>query len=271
MKLKKIVSLLTSASLAFTFAASTMANASEYTGNVVYVEGHAFKVYTSFEGDTIVESLENETRLVMDEEGNADIVLENKNGTIDNFDAEINDLSEDNVDIVITQLGDIVDEITSYDDLVEDSYEGQVAVAGVTITLGMVLEALAIAAITIVVAGVTCYAVSAIQDQIKKNKYLNFYAYLNWSHTDIFINPTSISDQTAIDHLRVTGDSGGVYTYFKNNAAYLAYNAGYGVDWCGPENHYKWWVPGCFYDHYHDTASGAHVWYGFPQSRSLSR
>lgn len=249
-----------------------MANASENIGNsyenVVYVEGHAFKVSTSFEGDTIVESLENETRLVMDENGNADIVLEDNNGIIENFDAEINDLSEENVDIVITQSGNVVDEITSYDELVEDSYEGQVAVAGVTITLGMVLEALALAAITVVVAGVTCYAVDALEKQIKKNKNYIFYAYL--AAGNVFINPTSIDEKTAISHIKVTGDSGGVYTYFQTNAASLAQKST--RYWCGPENHFtipKMMLGMTFYDHYHNCESGAHIWYGTAQNRKL--
>ncbi len=270
MKLKKIISLITSTALAISFASSSTANALENaTQNIVYVEGHGFKVTTSLEGDTIVQSLENTSKLVMDQDGNADIVLENQDGTIENYDVKIKNLSEENVDIILTQSGKIVDEIVSYDDIVEDSYVGQVAVAGVLITADLILTALAIAAITVVIAGVTCYAIDAIEKQIKKNKNYIYYAYL--CSGNVFINPVSISDKTAIAHIKVTGDSGGVYTFYKDNAASLAKRST--SKWCGPENHFsiaKMLLGNIYYDHYHNCVSGAHIWYGMPQNRKLT-
>lgn len=266
---KKIISFITATTLAFSFASTTLANASEDIDDIIYVDGHGFKVSVSLSGDTIIESIENASKLVMDENGETDIILEDTNGIIEKYDAEINELTEENVDIVIKQSDEIVEEINSYDELVEDNYEGQAAAAGVLITADLLLTALAIAAITIVICGVTCYAVNEIEKQIKKSKNNYYYAYLRSGV--VYINPLSVSESDAIKCIKNSGDDGGVYTYLKDNAKYIAQKST--RNWRGPENHYRLLAVlagSVYYDHYHNCESGAHIWYGMPKNRKLS-
>lgn len=77
------------------------------------------------------------------------------------------------------QDNEVVEEYTTVEEVFEDEYEGQVAIAagGITITIGMVLEALLYAALAVVVAGVVYIVVTKFYSTVesataKKNRRL---------------------------------------------------------------------------------------------------
>lgn len=103
---------------------------------------------------------------------------ENLNGEIsmngdEQYEIEVNNLNYDmeTVDIVISEDGETVEEYNSFDEVIQDEYCGQMAIAaGGTIAIGGFVTALLYACLAVTVAGVVCYAVDAVIDDVRKNR-----------------------------------------------------------------------------------------------------
>lgn len=168
------------------------------------------------------------------------------------------------VDIeVIDEDGNVVEKNDEYDDLINDSYDGQVA-ATVTVVTAITVESLITAllasAACIAVSGVIYYGAKAAVHEIEKTKNQKKYyykAYIN--NKNVFINLNRISKASAISHIRRGKD---IYTYTKSLAKAVTKESGLGVS--SPDI-------SCFkgkkvkFYHYHTSPqNGSHIFYGVP-------
>ena len=204
-------------------------------------------------------------KLILDKDGVAEITVLDENNELNQYEAKIEDLSENNVNItVLDDDNEIVEEYDDEDDLLVDEYECQAAVTVGVISVTTLLQVLLAITACIVIAGITYYAVSTVQAKIaqdKKKKQYYYPACLKGKDVYIAYNK-SISSSAASNRIR-SGMS--IYTYTSSLARTAVSNAGYGV--IGPEidskkNMKKGYI---YYKHYHTgNRNGAHAWYGVP-------
>lgn len=241
-------------------------NNSNLTTNIVYVDGNAIKVsVNSRTGLITAESLsrKDDSCLEISMDGDAvTTVYDPEEDEYVNYALEINDLSQDEVDIeVIDDEGNIVDSYEEVDDLLEDTYEGQAAVTVLTgITVGSLITAVLKVAACIAVAGVVYYgakaAVKTIQRTRSKQKYY-YKAYIYNKNVFIAIRH-SISKAAAINRLRKRQN---IYTYTSTLAKSAVLGTGLGCtrkeisDLRGKIRFY----------HYHTAnRNGSHAFFGLP-------
>ncbi len=125
------------------------------------------------------------------------------------------------------------------------------------------IKALLAAGLIIIGISVTWVAVIAVADILQTNN--TGYFQTKFLLGMLFINPDDITRTHAINRIRGGYD---VYTFSRIDARSIVVAAGMGI--IGPENDYKWYLPGQFYDHYHTAnRNGAHSFYGLPRTRSM--
>lgn len=244
---------------------------------IVYVDGVGYSVSIDEDYNITLQSVDsdNEAKMVLDNTLSGDIRIDNGNGvekykidiselaSSDNLDDE--DFEYDDIDIEITdQQGNIVEEYDEMDDVILDEYEGQAAIAvGGTIAVGGLVTALLKLALAVCIAGVVCYAVDAVIDQVKRNRNYCYKAYR--ALNTVVINPRAISYESAISRIKNGSD---VYTYTKGMAKSIMVSTAQG--YYGPENHWAWYKFGSFFNHYHLNShkkgkNDAHMFYGLPK------
>lgn len=228
----------------------------------VYLDGVAYHFEVDEDWNIIVtaETAESEARMVLDQDLNGTVEIENANAADEEYTVDIKSLNAEEEVFDVAVVDETNPEETlelEYEDIADSDYSGQVAVtAGGVIVLGGLLEALLYAALAVVIAGVTCIAVVAAVEAVKKasNCYYLAYQVLN----SVFINPVPISQGTAVSTLKAGGS---VYTFTGTRAYTAVYQTGLGV--IGPENSYAWYKIGDYFWHYHPgNRNGAHCWYG---------
>ncbi len=247
-------------------------SASEYSvgvsDEIVYVDGEKFVVTTNLNNGTVTVKSANkddESVLVISENGDANVtVLDDREEEFVDYSLDIEELSEDNVDIeVMDEEGSVVDQIEGYDDLIDDSYDGQVAatVTVVTvITVETLITALLASVACIAVSGVIYYGAKAAVNEIEKNKNQKKYYYKAYIYNkNVFINLNRISKKSAIAQIK-RGKH--IYTYTKELAKSVTKETGLGVS--SPDI-------SCFkgkkvrFYHYHTSPkNGSHIFYGVP-------
>lgn len=238
----------------------------------VYNDGIEYKVITDVNKGTITVKTadnDNDAELVIDVEASEGMayVYNEESGCCENINLEINSLTEKTVDIVVTDEQDkIIDEITSIDEIIDDSFEPQAAVA-VTVVVGItvetLLEILLGVCAAIAVAGVIYYGAKAAVKAIEKTKddkkaYFKAYIY----NYNVFVDcHNRISRTSAINIIRNRYTPYNVYTYVRDQAKDITISAGYGI--VGPE---KSCLPGkiVMYHYHRADRKGAHVFYGLP-------
>ena len=184
-------------------------------GTTVYVDGVEFKVALNDDLGIEVEGHSDVSGalLVIDQDGNAELEIENDEDVAESeqFELEIEDLSQDQVDIDVYEDGDYVDDISSIEDIIEDNYTGQAAIAlggGVVISLGMVLEALLAAMLAVVIAGVVYIVVTKFCAKVeeatatKKKKAKKYYYKAAVWNGQVVVVPKAISKSKAIKRVK---------------------------------------------------------------------
>lgn len=188
------------------------------TGEVVYVDGNEILVTVNQATGTIIakstdKADESYLEISCDGEGSA-MIQDDVEGEYENYDLTIENLSYNDVDVVVeNEDEDIVEEYDCVDELFEDSYEGQAAVAVVTgISVGTLLTAVLEAAACIAIGGIIYYggkaAVQAIKKSSKKQKYY-YKAYIYNKNVFIAVK-NRISKNAAVKRISKGGE---VYTY----------------------------------------------------------
>lgn len=227
----------------------------------VYVDGVEYCVYVDEDFNTIVKAVGEDAELILDKELNGTISIQDgkESGTYDIEVSEL-DVEQEEMDITVYKEDIVFENYDDIEEIIPDEYSGQaaIAVAGGTIFVGGLISALVYALVTVTVAGVVCYAVDAIVKQVKQNQQYYYKAYLKLG--TVVINPYAITSTEAKNRIK-NGDN--TYTYTATLARSIVVATGLGV--VGPENHYKWYSLGSFFNHYHTAnRNGAHSFYGLP-------
>ena len=237
------------------------------TSQRVYVDGEEFIVTTNLDdGVVTVESADksDESILEITESGEASAsVFDASEEEFVDYVLDIEDLSEENLDIeVIDENGNVVEMIDEYDDLIDDSYDGQAATVTVitAVTVETLITALLVSAACIAIAGVIYYGAKAAVKEIEKSKEQKKYYYKAYIYNkNVFINLNRISKTSAISRIK---NGKNIYTYTKSLAKDVTKVSGLGVS--SPDI-------SCFkgkkvkFYHYHTSPkNGSHIFYGVP-------
>lgn len=232
---------------------------------VVYIDGVKF-VITDTEDRVIVkaEGESNNFKMYLFDNGTAYAEGKDENGKDTKVWLNINELSEDKVDIDLKTEDGNVTKLTS---LNEDEYEGQMAA---TIGMGSMaiysavlwaLAALLITSAVVYIAGEACQALDYAlrKNKVKSSKYYKAYIY----NGSVYVTKNSISKSAAISRIATRQD---IYTYKSSDARSVVASVGKGV--IGPEIDKKTKSSGAikkgiYYYHYHTgNRNGAHAFYG---------
>jgi len=232
---------------------------------VVYIDGVKF-VITDTEDRVIVkaEGESNNFKMYLFDNGTAYAEGKDENGKDTKVWLNINELSEDKVDIDLKTEDGNVTKLTS---LNEDEYEGQMAA---TIGMGSMaiysavlwaLAALLITSAVVYIAGEACQALDYAlrKNKVKSSKYYKAYIY----NGSVYVTKNSISKSAAISRIATRQD---IYTYRSSDARSVVASVGRGV--IGPEIDKKTKSSGAikkgiYYYHYHTgNRNGAHAFYG---------
>ncbi|MFM1524486.1 MULTISPECIES: hypothetical protein [Helcococcus] len=268
--LKKIITI--SLALAIILNISFVSNseviaAEDYNLETIYIDGVEYnisltkdldlKVETVLEGDAYSLSIDKNS-------GDGEFISTNNRTNTEDYSIKIKSLATDNLDMTIYDKKTMVsDKIDSMDELLDESYEGQISItlggfAGKAI-LTALAAALAKAATVVVVAGVTYYAIDKISQRIIKGLY--YPAIIKGNN--VLISPISIKRDTAVRRIK-SGLS--TYTILAVHAKGIVKETGLGVT--HSENHYSSGRKGVFFSHYHTLKRrGEHSFYGLPKIR----
>lgn len=232
----------------------------EENAKYVFVDGLEYKVVLDENKNIHIACITPgyEGEMAIDENLNGEISM---NGD-EQYEIEVNNLNYDmeTVDIVISEDGETVEEYNSFDEVIQDEYCGQMAIAaGGTIAIGGFVTALLYACLAVTVAGVVCYAVDAVIDDVRKKSKYYYKAYRMYN--TVFINPNAITRTAAVSRIASGSDT---YTFTSSQAKGIVKSTGLGVT--SSENHWAWYKIGSFFNHYHTAnRNGAHSFYGIPK------
>lgn len=252
-------------------------NAATEEKKIVYYDGIGYSVYIDDDYNIILQNIDGdyETEMILDNTLSGSIMI-NDGNAVENYNINITELESidnigeedfeyDNIDIEITdEVGNIVEAYDDIDDIIVDEYEGQAAIAiGGTITVSGLVTVLLKLAIAVCIAGVVCYAVDAVIEQVKNNRNYCYKAYR--ALNTVVIDPRAISFKSAVSRIKKGVD---VYTYTKGTAKSIMVSTAQG--YYGPENHWAWYKVGMFFNHYHLNShrkgkNDAHMFYGLPK------
>lgn len=267
--LKQIISVMLIVSIIVTLlGSSTEVYASEAMGNeseIVYVDGYAIRVTTDVETGTVtaesVDKSDNSMLEISEYNENVATIYDEEEDSYVDYILEIEDLSETAIDIVVyDEEGEIVEQYESIDDLIEDSYEGQVAITIVTgITVSALITAILQVAACVAVAGVIYYGAKAAVNAIEKSASQKKYYYKAYIYNkNVFINLNQISTNSAISRIK-SGQN--IYTYTASLAKSAVVSAGLGCT----SSEISCLAGKIRFYHYHtNPRNGAHSFYGIP-------
>lgn len=243
--------------------------ASEIDQETVFVDGMEFKYYTTDNGSIIVESLEDngKSRLEIGVDGEAVATVMNEDNEYEDYNLIINELTQEDVDIVVTDENDNVVEVyDEVEDIMGDEYVGQAAIVyGTGVLIGTLVTVVLAVTATIVVGGLIYYAVSSviskIQNDSAKQKYY-YKAYIKDYVTYIAFYSGTITQSQAASRIK-SGQN--VYTYTSSLAKSAVVSAGLGGA-TSSEIHLR---TGKFaFYHYHPyNRNGSHSLYGLPYTK----
>lgn len=203
----------------------------------VYVDGVEYNVeFDPVEGNLIVsgETDISEGTLVLTSSGDATINIENKNQVDESYILEIEELSEDSVDIeVYDENGDLTEYYDEYEQLVEDGYEGQTAVS-VSLVVGAAVLLCITTSYIIIKSGVVYCIADAFTKAVSKAKtaakekarsyyYPAFLKTVN-GRTYVYINPQGINVNAAATLVK---GGASIYSYTAAMARKVLTTAGY--------------------------------------------
>lgn len=237
----------------------------------IYMDGIEYTLEIDTEGNSIISAVFDGvlTTLELNNETGEGVVSNSNPTERDEIIVQVNELNENEVSIeIVNEEANQITSINSIEDLLDESYIGQALTLGgwaLGAAVAALLAALAKIAITIVVAGITYYALHMAADKVKNGFYYRAYIPPSNSKLEaIYVNFSSITSSQAINRIK-NGDS--TYTFFSSGAKSIVASAGRGVT--ASENHYNTSSKkGVFFSHYHtSTRNGAHSFYGTPSIR----
>ena len=95
----------------------------------VYVDGVEFNITLNDDFEIEVEGHTevSDAFMLIDQNGNGEVEIENDERNVDSeeYELEIEDLSRNDVDIEVYEDGDKIEEISSVNEIIEDTYNGQ--------------------------------------------------------------------------------------------------------------------------------------------------
>lgn len=249
---------------------SVLANLSgDAISESIYMDGIEYTMTIDEDGNTKISAVFDGilTILEVDSETGEAILLDYKDKHVEEVTVQIDELNDDAVDVFISDdsTGEEI-QINSIDDLMDESYVGQEALTlgawALTAAVAALLAALAKIALTIVVVGVTFYALHKTTEKVKNGNYYRAHVPpANSKLETIYVNFTSLTKTQAINRIK-KGQS--TYTFFKSHAKSIVVGAGYGVT--SAENHANTGKKkGVYFSHFHTSnRNGAHSFYGTP-------
>jgi len=200
----------------------------------IYINGVKFDVSLNENMEiTINGSNQNSAaKMTLNSNGEGEIILQN-NKEKEFFDVDINTLNNTEIDVDVFQNNHLVDTFSTIDDIIEDSYSGQIAIfitTEITITIGMILESLIAAGLVVIISEVLYIVAtefySAVQSatKTKKEKAKKKYYPATVYKGTVVIKPKAISKKKAIKRVK-KGQS--VYSFSSTKARDIILQAGY--------------------------------------------
>lgn len=203
----------------------------------VYVDGVEFDIeFDPVEGNLIVsgESDISEGVLVLTNSGEATIDIENEKQADESYILEIEELSEDSIDIeVYDDEGELTEYYDEYDELVEDVYEGQTTME-IPLIIGAAILLYIATSYVIVNSGSTYCLADAFTKAVSKAKaavkekargyyYPAVLKTVN-KRTYVYINPKGINVNKAA---KLVKGGASIYSYTATMARKVLTTAGY--------------------------------------------
>lgn len=180
----------------------------------IYIDGVEFNISINDDFEIEVEGHTDvsDAFLLVDQNGYGEVEIQNDETIVDSedYELEIEDFTPNDVDIDVYEDNDKVEEISSVDEIIEDTYEGQVAIAagGAVISLGMVLEALLAAMLAVIIAGILYIVVTKFYSKVqtasktKKQKVKKYYYKAAVWKGQVVVSPKGISKSKAISRVK---------------------------------------------------------------------
>ncbi|MDD6071449.1 MAG: hypothetical protein PUC12_11670 [Clostridiales bacterium] len=232
----------------------------------VYIDGVEFNVSINDDFQIEVEGHTDisDAFLLVDENGFGELEIRNDEDVVDSeeYELEMDEFTSDDVDIAVYEEGDKVEDISSVDEIIEDTYVGQVAISagGVVISLGMVLEALLEALLAVVIAGVLYIVVTEFYSKVeaasatKRKKVKKYYYKAAVWNGQVVVSPKGISKSKAIGRVK---SNLSVYSFSSVMASAVIAQAGF---LCSlPEIDAKRYKGHVYLWHYHKANTRGHV------------
>ena len=253
----------------------------------VYVDGMEFTVSLDYENEQIVILGENDgqnAEMILQYDGQADIQLCDEKGNIQKYEADIENLNRDDVDVEVYEDNKVIEEYDDYEELIEDVYEGEGAISlTFTLVVGIVFCAVVAATavkvcegVAKVLAHVFYNKIEATKSSTRKEAEDEYYpAYVDSNTHTVYVVPNGITKDQASALLKKNLD---VYSFDASHARRAITNIGSkykAVNSQGqmqPECH--WYKNKYNYKHFHKGISdgkggykktgSAHSLYGAP-------
>ncbi len=275
--MKKIIASLLAVTLMFNSFIQEVSAVETQNGIIetehIYLDGIEYVYHVGVNGEIEVEAVSKNTEGKLTVDSNAQAVAEvlDENGNIEEYEIEINDLTDKEVDVdIFDDNGKLIEEYDTMEELLEDEYECQaVATMSVTvISVSTLLKVLLLIAATVIVSGVVYYAAATVAETIQNNKKkrnLYYSAYLKGKDVYISYNK-SISFKSAVSRVRYGKN---IYTWTSANAKNVVLATGLGTipkaEIDSASSRKKGFV---YYYHWHTkNRNGAHAWFGRPYTK----
>ena len=263
-KIKKIIATLLVTCLLVNLLHSSTVNAgTENKIEIVYVDGVKYYYYLDKDNEFHVLDENCEAELVMNTDGEAVISSEDEEMTI-----EFQTLTRDDIEATVyDDEGEEVKEITDIDEIVDDSYEGQMLVemSVLSYVASTLVRVLVVLAVTVVIYGALRYAASVIAKEVVENKRkqsLIYKAYIDPATDEaVYVDAESPITANQAKHRIMSGNN--IYTFSGTSARNIVFATGMGVTEAELTKHRK--KGQIYFYHFHTAGrNGAHAWFGRP-------
>jgi flagellar biosynthesis protein FliP len=266
-KFMRLISLVLTLSITLNFAFQNVAAVEVYEELAsTFVDGVEYKYKVGLTGVTITKA-DGTAELTVDSAGNGTAKLL-ENGERKEYAVKINDLSENKVDVALTDIAS--GETTNFDDkqaLVEEEYNGQAVVVLVPVA-GLAILVLVLAGVIVYILGVLFVDLAVVLDKIRNDMTYEYFPAERVGD-GVFIDPNAIDFNTAVnrmENLSGSSDHNSIYTFLSYKAfevtSVVALRLGRGVK--GPEIHHNNTNSVSYYHYHTDPSNKSHAWFSFP-------
>lgn len=202
----------------------------------VYVDGVKFNVSINdnYEIEVAGHTDTSDAFLLVNQNGIGNLSIDNDSLIAESADykLDIENLSMTDADVDIYENGIKTDEISSVEEIFEDNYDGQVSIVagGVTITVGMVLEAMVAALLAVVISEVLFIVVTKFYSKVqeaakeKREKVKKYYFKAAIWNGQVVVAPKAISKSKAVARVKANQS---IYSFTASMAKSIINQAGY--------------------------------------------